>query len=279
MNAIKTGLLLAALTLLLLFGGQMLAGQQGLTLALVLAVVMNFTAYFFSDRIALAMSGAQPVTPDEAPRMYHITEGLCARAGLPMPRLYVIPQAQPNAFATGRSPQKAAVACTAGLLESMEDDELEGVIAHELAHIKNRDTLIMSVAATIAGAITYLAWMGQWGLILGSGRDRGGGGNALGALLMIILGPIAAMLIQLAISRQREYSADAAAARIVGHPFGLVKALEKLGHYARRIPMRHVQPAQAHMYIVQPFAGGLAGLFSTHPPLEERVRRLQSLTI
>jgi heat shock protein HtpX len=281
MNTIKTGLLLTALTLLLLFGGQALGGQQGLTLALLMAVVMNFAAYFWSDKIALAMSGAHPVTPAEAPRMYRITEGLCARAGLPMPRLYVIPQAQPNAFATGRSPQKAAVACTVGLLETMEDDELEGVIAHELAHVKNRDTLTMSVAATLAGAITYLAWMGQWALIFGGygGRDRNNGGNALGALLMIILGPIAATLIQLAISRQREYAADAAAARIVGHPFGLVQALEKLGQYARRIPMRNLQPAQAHMYIVQPFAGGLAGLFSTHPPLEERIRRLQSLAV
>ena len=279
MNAIKTGFLLVALTLMLVLGGQAFGGRQGMTLALVLAAGMNFLAYFFSDKIPLAMSGARPVTPAEAPRLYRITEGLCARAGLPMPRLYVIPQAQPNAFATGRNPQKAAVACTAGLLETMEDDEIEGVLAHELSHVKNRDTLIMSVAATLAGAITYLAHMAKWALIFGGGRSRDGNGNALGALLMLILAPIAALLIQLAISRQREYAADAGAARFVGHPYGLVKALEKLGHYSQRIPMRGVQPAQAHMYIVQPFAGGLASLFSTHPPLEERIRRLRSLSM
>lgn len=277
MNAIKTGLLLAVLTLILIYGGQLIAGQQGMTIALIFAVVMNFGAYFWSDKLALAMSGAKPVTPEQAPRMYRLTEGLCARANLPMPRLYVIPQAQPNAFATGRNPKHAAVAATAGLLETMDDDELAGVLAHELAHVRNRDTLIMSVAATIAGAITYLAYMGQWALIFGGfgGRDRDGG-NALGALLMIIIAPIAALLVQMAISRQREYAADAAAARFVGHPYGLVKALEKLGHYSRRIPMRNLKPAQAHMYIVQPFAGGVASLFSTHPPLEERIRRLQA---
>lgn len=211
--------------------------------------------------------------------MYRLMEGLCARTGLPMPRLYVIPQAQPNAFATGRSPQKAAIAATVGLLETMNDNELEGVLAHELAHVRNRDTLIMSVAATIAGAITYLAWMGQWALIFGGygGRDRNGG-NALGALLMIIVGPIAAMLVQMAISRQREYAADAAAAKFVGHPYGLINALEKLGHYTRRIPMRNVQPAQAHMYIAQPLSGGgIAKIFSTHPPMEDRIKRLRAL--
>jgi heat shock protein HtpX len=189
----------------------------------------------------------------------------------------MIPQAQPNAFATGRNPQHAAVACTAGLLETMEDDELEGVIAHELAHIRNRDTLIMSVAATIAGAITYLAFIGRFALIFGGygGRDRNGGG--LGGLLMLILAPIAAMLVQMAISRQREYAADAAASRFVGHPYGLVRALEKLGHYSKRVPMHNVKPAQAHMYIVQPFAGGFASLFSTHPPLEKRIKRLQGM--
>jgi len=278
MNAFKTALLLTSLSLLLLFGGAAIAGERGLTIALAFAVAMNGIAYFFSDKIALRMNGAQPVTREQAPRLYEITDRLCGRAGIPLPKLYVIPQAQPNAFATGRSPQKAAVACTAGLLETMEDDELEGVIAHELAHIRNRDTLIMSVAATIAGAITYLAWMGQWALILGGGR-RNGHGNALGALLMIILAPIAALLVQMAISRQREYAADAAAARFVGHPYGLAKALEKLGHYSKRVPMTNVKPAQAHMYIVQPFSGGVASLFSTHPPVEERIRRLQALSV
>ncbi|HKZ51839.1 MAG TPA: zinc metalloprotease HtpX [Candidatus Acidoferrales bacterium] len=279
MNAIKTGLLLAALTLILVIGGQAVAGQRGMTIALIFAAIMNLGAYFWSDKITLAMSGAQPVTPDQAPRMYRVMERLCARTGLPMPRLYVIPQAQPNAFATGRNPQHAAVAATAGLLETMEEDELEGVLAHELAHVRNRDTLIMSVAATIAGAITYLAYMGQWALIFGGygGRDRNGGGSGLGALLMIILAPIAALLVQMAISRQREYAADAAAARFVGHPYGLANALEKLGHYSKRIPMHDVKPAQAHMYIVQPFSGGFASLFSTHPPVEERIRRLRVL--
>jgi heat shock protein HtpX len=281
MNAIKTGLLLAALTLILVVGGQAIAGQQGMTFALIIAAIMNLGAYFWSDKIALAMSGAQPVTPDQASRMYRVMERLCARTGLPMPRLYVIPQAQPNAFATGRNPQHAAVAATAGLLETMEEDELEGVLAHELAHVRNRDTLIMSVAATIAGAITYLAYMGQWALIFGGygGRDRNGGGSGLGALLMIILAPIAALLVQMAISRQREYAADAAAARFIGHPYGLVNALEKLGHYSKRVPMHNVKPAQAHMYIVQPFSGGLASLFSTHPPVEERIRRLRALSV
>ncbi len=277
MNTIKTGFLLAVLTLILLFGGQAIAGQQGMTIAIIFAAVMNFAAYFWSDKIALAMSGARPVTREQAPRFYRLTEGLCARAGLPLPRLHVIPQAQPNAFATGRNPQRAAVAATAGLLETMNDDELEGVIAHELAHIRNRDTLIMSVAATIAGAITYLAHMGQWALIFGGySRDNRNGGSALGALLMIILAPMAALLVQMAISRQREYAADAAAARFAGHPYGLINALEKLGHYSKRLPMR-VEPAQAHMYIVQPFAGGIASLFSTHPPVEDRIRRLRSL--
>jgi len=281
MNIFKTGLLLAGLTLLLLFAGQALGGRQGMTLALLMAGVMNFAAYFWSDKLALAMSGAQAVTPQQAPRFYRITEGLCARAGLPMPRLFVIPQAQPNAFATGRNPQRAAVAATAGLLETMDDEELEGVIAHELSHVQNRDTLIMSVAATLAGAITYLAHMGQWALIFGGygGRDRNQGGNPLGALLLILVAPLAALLVQLAISRQREFAADASAARMVGHPFGLSRALEKLGEFSRRLPMRNVEPAQAHMYIVQPFAGGgWASLFSTHPPMEERIRRLRALT-
>jgi heat shock protein HtpX len=279
MNAIKTGLLLTALTLILVVGGQMIGGRQGMTLALIIAAVMNLGSYYWSDKIALAMSGARPVTQEQAPRLYRIVEGLCAHTGLPMPRLYVIPQAQPNAFATGRNPQHAAVAATAGLLEVMNDDELAGVLAHELSHVKHRDTLIMSVAATIAGAITYLAYMGQWALLLGGfgGRDRNGGGNVLGMLLMIIVAPIAALLVQMAISRQREFSADAGAAQFVGHPYGLVSALEKLGHYSKRVPMRNVKPAQAHMYIVQPFAGGLASLFSTHPPVEERIRRLQAL--
>ncbi|HXE76489.1 MAG TPA: zinc metalloprotease HtpX [Candidatus Xenobia bacterium] len=281
MNTLKTGLLLAVLTLILVVGGQALGGQQGMALALVIAVVMNFAAYFWSDKIALAISGAQPVTAEQAPQLYRIVEGLCARSGLPTPRLYIIPQMQPNAFATGRSPERAAVAVTEGLLQTMNQDELEGVIAHELAHVKNRDTLIMAMAATLAGAITYLAHVARWGLLFSGygGRDRNGGGNALSALLMIILAPLAALLIQLWISRTREFEADAGAAKVVGHPFGLIRALEKLGHFARRVPMQGVEPATAHLYIVNPFSGsGLASLFSTHPPIEERIKRLQSLS-
>ena len=277
MNTLKTGTLLLVLTLLLVFGGRMLGGQQGMTFALVFAAVMNLGAYFFSDKIALAMSGARPVTREQAPRMYAIMDRLCGKSGLPLPRLYVIPQAQPNAFATGRSPARAAVAATAGLLEAMDDEELEGVLAHELAHVSNRDTLIMSVAATLAGAITYLAHMGQWAMIFGGygGRDPAKRDNALGALLMIFLAPLAALLIQLAISRQREYSADSTAAGFIGHPYGLARALEKLGAYAKRIPMHGVEPSTAHLYIVNPFSGGgFASLFSTHPPLDDRIRRL-----
>ena len=282
MNAIKTGLLLAALTLILVIGGQAVAGQRGMTIALIFAAIMNLGAYFWSDKITLAMSGAQPVTPDQAPRMYRVMERLCARTGLPMPRLYVIPQAQPNAFATGRNPQHAAVAATAGLLETMEEDELEGVLAHELAHVRNRDTLIMSVAATIAGAITYLAYMGQWALIFGGygGRDRNGGGSGLGALLMIILAPIAALLVQMAISRTREYAADRAGAEICGQPLWLASALEKIDTAARRIENRTAErnPATAHLFIVNPLhRHGMDNLFSTHPSTENRVARLRAM--
>lgn len=281
MNTLKTGMLLVALTLILLFGGQAIGGQRGMTIALILAGVMNFASYFWSDKIALAMSGARAVTPEQAPRLYGAMERLCARTGMPMPRLYVMPEAQPNAFATGRSPQHAAVAATAGLLETMNDEELEGVLAHELGHVRNRDTLIMSVAATLAGAITYLAHLGQFALLFGGGRgsdDRNG--NAFVMLLMIILAPIAALLVQLAISRSREYEADAAAARFLGHGYGLASALEKLGAYSKRVPMRHVEPSQAHMFIVQPLSGGgIASLFSTHPPVEERIKRLRAPTV
>ncbi|MFQ5817261.1 MAG: zinc metalloprotease HtpX [Terriglobia bacterium] len=280
MNTLKTGVLLVALTLILIYGGAAVAGQQGMTIALVLAVVLNFGAYFYGDKIALAMSRARPVSRAQAPRMYAAMERLCARTGLPMPRLYIIPEAQPNAFATGRNPQHAAVAATAGLLEVMNDEELEGVLAHELAHVRNRDTLIMSVAATIAGAITYAAHLGYFAALFGGRGGRNGGGNVFVMLLMLILAPIAAMMIQMAISRQREYAADAAAARFIGHGYGLASALEKLGAYAKRVPMRRVEPSQAHMFIVQPLAGGaMAKLFSTHPPVEERMRRLRALVV
>ncbi|MFQ5927427.1 MAG: zinc metalloprotease HtpX [Terriglobia bacterium] len=281
MNTLKTGVLLVALTLILIYGGAAVAGQQGMTIALVLAVVLNFGAYFYGDKIALRMSRARPVSREQAPRMYEAMERLCGRTGLPLPRLYIIPEAQPNAFATGRSPSKASVAATAGLLEVMNDEELEGVLAHELAHVRNRDTLIMSVAATIAGAITYAAHLGYFAALFGGGgRGRNGGGNAFVMLLMLILAPLAAMMIQMAISRQREYAADAAAARFIGHGYGLASALEKLGSYSKRVPMRRVEPSQAHMFIIHPLSGGgMAKLFSTHPPVEERIRRLRALTV
>src|SRR5579863_7608511 len=275
MRTLKTGFLLTLLTLLLVFGGGALAGRQGMTFGLIIAVLMNGIAYFFSDKIALASSGAKPVTREEAPRLYAVMERLAAKAGLPMPKLYVIPQPAPNAFATGRNPKHASVAATEGLLQLMNDDELEGVIAHELSHVRNYDILITSIAATLAGAISWLGYVARWGMLFGgmgaSRDDRRGGG--LGALVMIIVAPLAAMIVQLGISRQREYAADAAGARLVGHPYGLISALEKLGAYNQRIPMTNVSPANASLYIVTPLSPGqvFAGLFSTHPPLSERI--------
>jgi len=283
MNTFKTGLLLTALTLLLVLGGRAIAGPNGMTLALGLAVVMNGMAYFFSDKIALAASGAQPVSREQAPRLYSVLERLCGKASLPMPKLYLIPQAAPNAFATGRNPQHASVAVTAGLLELMNDEELEGVIAHELSHVRNYDILTTSVAATLAGAITWVAEMGRWAMIFGgygSSRDDDRGGGGLSALLMLIVAPIAALLIQLGISRQREYAADAAGVRMVGHQQGLISALQKLGAYNKKIPM-DVSPATASLYIVAPLSSGrfLTSLFSTHPPLEERIAALRNMVV
>src|ERR1700674_1467798 len=281
MRTLKTGLLLTVLTLILVFGGGALAGREGMTFGLILAVAMNGMAYFFSDKIALASSGARPVSREQAPRLYAVMERLAAKGNLPMPKLYVIPQAAPNAFATGRNPSHASVAATEGLLELMNDDELEGVIAHELSHVRNYDILTTSIAATLAGAITWLGYIGRWGMIFGGmgGRDdrRGGG---LGALFMLILAPIAATLIQLGISRQREYAADAAGARLVGHANGLISALEKLGAYNNRIPM-DVSPANASLYIVRPLSTGqiFTGMFSTHPPLSDRIAVLRQMIV
>ena len=281
MRMLKTTFLLTLLTLLLVLGGQAMAGRQGMTFGLILAVVMNGGAYFFSDKIALTSSGARPVTREQAPRLYAVMERLAAKGNLPMPKLYVIPQAAPNAFATGRNPSHASVAATEGLLELMNDDELEGVIAHELSHVRNYDILTTSIAATLAGAITWLGYIGRWGMIFGGmgGRDdrRGGG---LGALFMLILAPIAATLIQLGISRQREYAADAAGARLVGHANGLISALEKLGAYNNRIPM-DVSPANASLYIVRPLSTGqiFTGMFSTHPPLSDRIAVLRQMIV
>ncbi|HEV7967500.1 MAG TPA: zinc metalloprotease HtpX [Candidatus Acidoferrales bacterium] len=283
MRAIKTLFLLTALTLLLVLGGDAIAGQQGMTFGLIIAVVMNGVAYFFSDKIALRSSGAQPVTREQLPRLYDVMERLVAKARLPMPKLYVIPQAAPNAFATGRNPSHASVAVTAGLMELMNDDELEGVIAHELSHVRNYDILITSIAATLAGAITWIASMGRWAMIFGGfggSRDNNRNGGGLAALIMLLVAPIAALLIQLGISRQREFAADASGARMVGHPYGLASALEKLGAYNKRIPM-DVSPTTASLFIVAPLTAGqiFSGLFSTHPPLSERIAALRNMTI
>src|SRR5580698_5535767 len=277
MRIFRTGLLLIVMSVLLVVAGGALAGQRGMEIALIFAVVMNGVSYFFSDKIALKSSGAQPISREQSPRLYAVMERLAAKASLPVPKLYMIPQSAPNAFATGRNPNHASVAVTAGLMELMDDEELEGVIAHELSHVRNYDILTSSIAATIAGAVTFIARMGFW---FGGGRDRDREGGGLTAILMLILGPLAAMLLQLGISRQREYQADASGAQMVGHPYGLVRALEKLGAYNKRIPM-DIPPSTSALCIVAPLNGGqfLSNLFSTHPPLADRIARLQSMTI
>jgi heat shock protein HtpX len=283
MRAIKTTLLLTALTLLLLFLGQLFGGRNGMTMALFVAILMNGIAYFFSDKIALMSSGAVPISREQAPRLYQVMERLAGKANLPMPKLYLIPQPAPNAFATGRNPKHASVAVTQGLLELMDDEELEGVIAHELSHVRNYDILTSSIAATIAGAVTWIAQMGKWGMIFGGwgrGDDRNREGGGLVALLMLFLAPLAALLLQLGISRQREYQADASGAKMVGHPYGLMRALEKLGSYNQKIPMQ-ISPSTSALCIVAPKRAGqfLASLFSTHPPLADRIQKLQQMTI
>jgi heat shock protein HtpX len=283
MKTLKTTFLLTALTLLLLAIGQAFGGERGMTVALVFAVLMNGTAYFFSDKIALASSGAQPISREESPRLYAVMERLSGKANLPMPKLYMIPQPAPNAFATGRNPSHASVAVTQGLMELMDDEELEGVIAHELSHVRNYDILTSSIAATLAGAISWIGTMGRWGMIfggMGGGRDDDREGGGLAAILMLILAPIAALLLQLGISRQREYQADASGARMVGHPYGLIRALGKLGAYNQRIPM-DISPSTSALCIVAPLTGRqiFSSLFSTHPPLEDRIAKLQAMTI
>jgi heat shock protein HtpX len=277
-NTFKTAFLLTALTLLLMMIGRAFGGQNGMMIALAVAVVMNFVSYFFSDKIALSMYRAKPVTREELPRAYQIVERLTQKIGLPMPKIYVIPTESPNAFATGRNPQHASVAVTHGILGLLTDEELEGVLAHELGHVNNRDILISSVAATIAGAITMLASMGRWAMIFGGmeggDRDRRGGGGGLAALLMLIVAPIAASLIQLAVSRSREYQADATGAHFTGNPYALASALQKLDAYSRRVPMM-ASPSTAHLFIIQPLLGmNFANLFSTHPPIAKRIERL-----
>jgi heat shock protein HtpX len=278
MNTFKSTLLLVVLTLFLIFIGNWAGGRNGMVIAFVLSVVFNFGTYFFSDKLALAMYRAQPVTREELPRAYEVVERLAAKQGLPMPKIYVIPSESPNAFATGRNPKHASVAVTHGILQLLDDEELEGVLAHELGHVRNRDILTSSIAATLAGAITMVARMGYFASLFGGyggrdDRDRGGGG--LGGLFMIILAPIAASLIQLAISRSREYEADATGARETGNPYALARALQKLDDYSRRIPMQ-ASPTTAHLFIVAPLlgSGGIGNLFSTHPPIKERIRRL-----
>src|SRR5205823_1256721 len=272
-NTFKTAFLLTALTLVLMSIGRVFGGPNGMLLALVVAAVLNFVSYFFSDKLALAMYRAQPVTREELPRAYSIVERLTQKIGIPMPKIYVIPNESPNAFATGRNPKHASVAVTQGILNLLDDEELEGVLAHELGHVRNRDILISSIAATLAGAITWAGRMMWWfGAGYGGGRDdrRGGGGG----ILMIILAPIAAMLIQLAVSRSREYEADHTGAEFTHNPFALARALKKLDAYSKRIPMM-ASPSTAHLFIVQPLMGmDFAGLFSTHPPIPKRIERL-----
>ncbi len=280
-NMFKTFMFLAALTALFLFVGGALGGRTGMTVALVMAGAMNFFAYWYSDKLALKMSGAREVSEAETPQLHSIVAGLAQKAGIPKPKVYLIAQQTPNAFATGRNPDHAAVAVTEGILRILNREELEGVLAHEFAHIRNRDILISSIAAVIAGAITYIATMAQWAMLFGgfgsSNDDEGGAGGLVGGLIMMIIAPIAAALIQMAISRSREYQADATGAKICNHPMSLASALKKLDEWNHRMPME-VNPATAQMYIVNPLtAASVAKLFSTHPPIQERIRRLRSM--
>lgn len=276
MNALKTTFLLTTLTLILVLAGEYFGGTNGALIAFGIAAATNFVSYFYSDKIALAMYGAQPVTREQLPRAYDVVERLTSRAGLPMPKIYVIPTESPNAFATGRNPAHASVAVTHGILGLLTDEELEGVLAHELGHVRNRDILTSSIAATLAGAITILARMAFWFGAFGGGgdrRDREGGG--LGAIAMLILAPFAAMLIQLWVSRTREYEADATGAHLTGNPYALASALEKIAAVSRRVPLM-ASPSSAHLFIVQPLLSGetLMTLFSTHPPIQKRIERL-----
>jgi len=284
MKILRTGAILILLSVVLVVAGGALGGRGGMQIALVIAVVMNFVSYFFSDKIALKTSGAQPVTREQLPRLYQVMERLAAKANIPVPKLYVVPDAAPNAFATGRSPKHASVAVTQGLLQIMNDDELEGVIAHELSHVRNYDILTSSIAATIAGAITYMAQMGQWAMLFGGfggNRDDEREGGGFTALLMIFLAPFAALLLQLFLSRTREYAADETGVRMVGHQQGLISALEKLGAYNKRIPTSAISPSTSSLCIVKPFfgSGTLSALFSTHPPLEDRIAALKQMVV
>lgn len=280
MNFFKTVFLLTALTLLLVFVGRAIGGREGMMFAFFFACLMNFGAYWFSDKIVLAMYRAEPLSELEAPGVYRIVQRLTQRAGMPLPRIYRIPSPTPNAFATGRNPRHAVVAVTQGILDLLSEGELEGVLGHELAHVQHRDILISSIAATIAGAISMLSSMARWALMFGGGRrdDREGGSNPFALLMMVIVAPIAALLIQLAVSRSREFDADKGGAQLAGNPLYLASALRKLELGCRRIPMLEANPTTAHLFIVNPLRpGGIAKLFSTHPPVEERIERLEKM--
>lgn len=277
-NQIRTTVLLTVMTMVILLVGQLIGGRQGMIIALLFAAGMNFFSYWYSDKIVLRMYRAREVTPNQAPALYQMVQTLARNASLPMPKVYIIPQDSPNAFATGRNPENAVVAVTEGLLKLMGEAEIMGVLAHELAHVKNRDILIGSIAATMAGAIMMLASMARWAAIFGGGRgdDEEGGGGIIGLILMSVIAPMAAMIIQMAISRSREYLADETGAKIAGSPAGLAGALQKLGAHSGRLPM-DANPSTAHMFIVNPLTGkSLMNLFSTHPPLEERIARLSN---
>jgi len=279
-NVFKTALLLAVLTAMLVLIGGAIGGRHGMAIALVMAFVMNFVSYWWSDKIVLAMYGAQPVDEASAPDLYSMVRRLATKAGVPMPKVYVIPSEQPNAFATGRNPSHAAVAVTEGIMRILDMEELEGVLAHEMSHVINRDVLIGTIAATLAGAITYLAHMAQWAAFMGGGRsDDDEGPSPIAMVLMAVIAPIAAMLVQLAVSRSREFHADATGARLAGRAYPLAKALEKLDMAARAIPM-NANPATAHLFIMNPLRGeSLMRLFSTHPSTEERIARLRAMRI
>jgi heat shock protein HtpX len=278
MNTMKTLMLMGLLTVMLVIAGGMVGGRSGMTIALIIAFGMNFFSYWFSDKIVLKMYGAQPITEADAPELYGMVRRLSQRAELPMPKIAIINEDQPNAFATGRNPEHGTVAVTTGIMRILSREELEGVLAHELAHIKNRDILVGTIAAAIAGSISYLAQMAQFSMIFGGGRSNDDdGGSPIGTIVMMIVGPIAAMLVQMAISRSREYGADASGAQICGHPLSLASALNKLQMASQQIHMQ-ANPATAHMFIVNPLSGGaLMNMFSTHPPMEERIARLKAM--
>lgn len=278
MNSVKTVFLMTAMMALFLLVGYALGGNSGMTIAFIFALIMNFGSYWFSDKIVLKMYRAQQVTREQSPKFYNMVEQLAQNANLPMPKVYIINDPTPNAFATGRNPKNAAVAATTGILQSLTNDEMAGVMAHELAHVKNRDILVSTIAATLVGSITYIAQIAGWAAMLGRGNDRDGG-SGLGGLILIILSPIIAMLLQMAISRSREYMADAGGAQISGNPMALATALEKISRGNQIKPVNHSSPASAHMFIINPMFGGMGKLFSTHPPTEERIKRLREMAM